>query len=142
MNPQEKTLALLLRIAGGILMFAWPAIFLPVDWMVQGHRLVGLGEFPASPLVDYLTRSIAVLYGMNGLLRLVIAGAVRHYRLVVAYVAVMDVVFGVFITVIDLHAGMPSMWTLAEGPPVIILGLWMLWLLRSVPKPELVGSAG
>lgn len=29
---------------------------------------------------------------------------------------------------IDVHAGMPTFWTLAEGPPIVIFGVLVLYL--------------
>ena len=140
MWSSEKILALLLRLAGAVMLLALPAVFLPVDWMAAGHRLLGLGEYPDSTLVDYLNRSIAALYAILGGLRLLIAGDVRRYRAVVVYVAVTDVVFGILMLGVDLHAGMPLLWTLGEGPPVIAVGAAMLWLLRAVPSTSVIAA--
>lgn len=134
MGIHEKILVLLLRFAGGVMLLAFFAVFLPIDWMAAGHRMLGLGDYPASTLVDYLNRSVAALYALLGGLRLLIAEDVRRYRPIVAYVAVTDVAFGFMMLGIDLHAGMPLLWTLAEGPPVVAVGAAMLWLLRSVPS--------
>ena len=41
------------------------AVFLPVRWMAETHEWLGLGEFPESPLVDYLTRSASLLYAWH-----------------------------------------------------------------------------
>ena len=116
-------IAMLLRLAGGVTACAFFAIFLPVEWMVATHERLGLGVFPRSPLVDYLTRSIAALYGFHGCLLLIIASDPVKYRALVWYAATMNIVFGMLMIAIDLHAGMPMFWTLAEGPPIIALGL-------------------
>ena len=68
----------------------------------------------------------------NGLY-LIVSGDVRRYGPIVRYVAIMDVVFGAALCVIDYRAGMPLVWTLGEGPPLMILGGIMFYLLRSVP---------
>ncbi len=34
------------------------------------------------------------------------------------------------LTVVDYRAGLPIWWTLGEGPPVILTGVAMLYLLR------------
>ena len=101
--------------------------------MASTHRWLGLGEFPASPLVDYLTRSISALYGIQGGLYLLAAADVRRHARVLRYLAVMNVVFGAVMVGIDLHAGLPLYWVLGEGPPVIVFSIAMLYLLRSVP---------
>jgi hypothetical protein len=132
MNRHEKILIFLLRLAGGFMLLAWLAILLPERWMAEGHRLLQLGEFPASTLVDYLTRSISALYGMHGGLFVVLSTDVRRYAPVIRFVAVMNLVFGAVVTAIDVHAGMPWFWTWGEGPPIVAMAVAMLWLLRSV----------
>lgn len=130
---QEKTLVFLMRAAGCVALLAFPAVFLPVRWMAATHAWLGLGEFPASPLVDYLTRSISLLYGFYGVLLLVLAADVRRYTRVIAWVIWMHVVFGAIMIGVDLHAGLPRSWILFEGPPILALAVGMLYLLRFVP---------
>ena len=72
--------------------------------------------------------------------RLLISADVRRYRPVVVYVAVTDLVFGAVMLGVDLHAGMPLLWTLGEGPPVVAVGVAMLWLLRSVPSTSVIAA--
>jgi len=88
--------------------------------MAAMHRWLRLGEFPASPLVDYLTRSISFLYGFHGGLLLVVANDIRRYRGIVVYLVVMGFAFGASMIAVDLHAAMPPRWTLGEGPAIII----------------------
>lgn len=116
------------------MLLAFLAIFLPVEWMAATHRWLGLGHFPAVPIVDYLTRSLSALYAIHGGLLLVVSGNVRRYSVVVAYLAVVSILFGVAMVVIDLRAGMPLFWTLGEGPPLFAFGLLLLYLLRFVPR--------
>ena len=136
MTTQERILIWILRLAGALMLLAWPAVFLPVDWMAATHRWLGLGEFPESALVDYLTRSISILYGIHGGLLLILANDLRRYRKVVVYLATMGVVFGALMIGVDLHAGLPASWTLTEGPPLLAVSVVMLWLLRSVPEGD------
>ena len=51
-------------------------------------------------------------------------------RLTLWYVAAMNTLFGFFILVIDLHAGLPLFWTLGEGPPIIMFGIVLALLNR------------
>jgi len=124
-------LQLLLRLAGVITTFAFLAMLLPTDWMASTHERLGLGEFPRSPLVDYLTRSVAALYGFHGALLLLISRDPVKYRTIVQFVAVINVAFGVMMLLIDLHAGMPWWWTVGEGPPIIVFGVVIGYLNRS-----------
>ena len=34
-----------------------------------------------------------------------------------------DILFGAIIIAIDIHAGLPAMWTLLDGPPVTVFGI-------------------
>ena len=129
-KARQRLLTLLLQLAGGVTVMAFPAMLLPVDWMASTHARLGLGEFPRSPVVVYLARSIAALYGFHGVLLLLISRNPMHYRTIVQYVGVMNVAMGIFLVLIDLDATMPSWWTAGEGPPIIAFGLVVLLLNR------------
>lgn len=129
----ERVLVFLLRLGGCLTLSAAAAMVLPTSWMAAIHRSLGLGEFPESPLVDYLTRSISALYAFHGGMLLVAASDVRRYRGLVVYVAFGIIALGAALLAIDLNAGMPPAWTLTEGPPTAAMGFLMLYLLRSVP---------
>ena len=133
-SKAEKWLAILLRIGGSVMLLAFGAVFLPTEWMAASHRWLGLGEFPASPLVEYLTRSASVLYGIHGGLYVVVARDVRRHAPVIQFLAATAVLFGVLMLGIDLHAGLPWYWTFSEGPAVLSFGTLLLMLLRSVPQ--------
>jgi hypothetical protein len=131
-STEERLLVLVLRSSGAILLLAFAAVFLPVSWMAAAHRWLGLGEFPTYPLVDYLTRSISILYGIKGGLYLLLSTDVRRYRSVIVYAGWSAICFGLAMIVIDLRAGMPWQWTLGEGPSVILAGTVFLVLVRRV----------
>ena len=132
-----RLVVLLLRFAGTVTTVAFLAILLPVDWMASTHRAIGLGEFPRAPVVDYLARSVAALYGFHGLLQLLVSTDIVRYRPIVWFIAALNVTFGLMIVAIDLHAGMPLFWTLWEGPSIIAFGVVLAVLMRSVPAPRL-----
>jgi hypothetical protein len=133
----RDALVLLLRFTGAVLLLAFAAMFLPVDWMVSTHRWLGMGEFPRMPVVEYLARSIAALYGFHGTLVLIVSRDVVRFAPIVRYLGVMNVVFGVMMMAIDWVTGMPAMWTLVEGPPVAVTGCLILYLsARISPAPS------
>jgi hypothetical protein len=132
-----RLVVLLLRFAGTVTTVAFLAILLPVDWMASTHRAIGLGEFPRAPVVDYLARSVAALYGFHGLLQLLVSTDIVRYRPIVWFIAALNVTFGLMIFAIDLHAGMPLFWTLWEGPSIIAFGVVLVVLMRSIPAPRL-----
>lgn len=122
-DARIRLLTLVLRLAGVSTAVAFLAIFLPVDWMASSHEALGLGVFPRAPVVDYLARSISLLYGFHGVLMLIVAGDVVRYRPIVTYIATMDVIFGVAILGIDVHAGMPLLWTVGESATIMGVGV-------------------
>ena len=128
----HRLLVLLLRFGGVVTAAAFLAVFLPVDWMAAIHQWLGMGEFPRAPVVEYLARSIAALYGFHGVLLLIVARNPTQHRPIVRYIGVLNIVFGILLTVIDVNAGMPVFWTLAEGPPIVGFGLLVLFLSRSL----------
>ena len=131
-NPHEKLLVFLLRLGAVMTLSAFGAIFLTVETMARVHELIGVGEFPATPITDYLTRSLSAMYGFHGGLLLLVSTDVKRFRRIVAYVAFMNIAFGVMLIGIDLHAGIPAWWTWVEGPSVILFGLVFLYLLRRI----------
>ena len=126
-------LVIVLRIAGVFTIAAFPAMLLPEEWMASTHERLGLGTFPRSAVIDYLARSIAGLYGFHGVLVLLVSTDVVRYRPIVWFIAIMNVVFGLMIIAIDLHAGLPAYWTALEGPPIIAFGVVIALLNRAVP---------
>ena len=124
----HRALILVLRFSGVVLLLAFAAVLLPAHWMAATHEWIGMGTFPRSPVVDYLARSSAALYGFHGVLILLIAGEPDRYHRIVRYLGLMDIAFGLMILAIDLHAGMPWLWTLVEGPSLVMMGVLVLFL--------------
>jgi len=123
-------LKVLLRIGGTILTSAFLTTLLPVEWMSSTHAQLGLGTFPRTPVVDYLTRTVAALYGFHGLLLFIVSRDPVRHREIVTYLVFMNITFGAMLIAIDLHAGLPEWWTFAEGPFVIAMGI-LIWILKS-----------
>ena len=136
----RRLLIIVLRLAGVITLAAFPAMFLPVDFMASSHERLGLGEFPRAPVVDYLARSIAALYGFHGVLVLLVSTHPERYRAIVWYIAIMNITFGMMMVAIDLHAGLPTYWTALEGPPITAFGIVIALLNRQVRGPAFVSG--
>ncbi len=128
----EKLLQILLTFAGVVLLSAFFFVFLPTETMASTHERLGLGEFPDAPLTQYLTRSLAGLYGLRGILVLFAATHVRRRLALVRLIGVTDILFGALMIGIDLHAGMPALWFWMEGPMMIPFGALLLWLSTRV----------
>ena len=125
-------LTLILRIGGVATVSAFFTVFLPVEWMASTHEALGLGTFPRTAVVDYLARSIALLYGFHGVLMLIVSSDPFRYRTIVAFLGIMNVLFGVAILGIDLHAGMPMWWTVGESVSIFVTGVVLLLLVQRV----------
>ena len=128
-------LTVILRLAGLVTLTAFFAMVLPAAWMASTHRALGFGEWPETPVFEYLARSIAALYGFHGGLLMLISGDPARHIAIVKYMAFMYVTFGLIVLAIDLDAGMPLWWTLAEGPPLAMTGLAIAYLARDLRNP-------
>ena len=134
-NP-EKLLTWVMRIAAVLLMTAaFPAV-MPFSWMDAVHRSVGLGELPETPIVAYMARSLSAMYAMHGALVFFVSLDVRRFLPIVYCLAVLGILFGFGMIVIDILIGFPMAWVMGEGPVIIALGAVLLWLAGRVPvKP-------
>ncbi len=133
MSSAERTLIWILRLLGGAMLFALVAIFLPTDTMARINDGLGLEPLHRSPLTEYLTRSLSALYAFLGAQLLYISFDLRRYLPLLTFITRVLVIGGVFMTVLDFWAGMPASWSWTEGPPMVLVALWMLWLVRRVP---------
>lgn len=127
----RRLLVALLRLGAIVTGCGFFAVLLPSEWMATTHRWLGLGELPRIAIVDYLTRSNAALYGFHGVLLWVVSRNPTQYHGIVRYIGWMNIAFGLTILIIDIHAGLPAYWTIAEGPSVVVLGALVLYLSRS-----------
>jgi hypothetical protein len=136
MSHAEKTLVLLMRFSGVLLLTAMIPVVMPFAWMQDIHRALGMGEFPAGPIVGYLTRSLSAMYAMHGALVFFVSLDVRRYLPLVKFLAVLGILFGSGMLVLDIMVGMPPSWIIGEGPFIIVLGGVMLWLAGRVHQTD------
>ena len=129
-------LTVILRLSALVTLTAFVAMVLPEAWMASTHRALGFGEWPETPVFEYLARSIAALYGFHGGLLMLISGDPARHATIVRYMAFMYVAFGLMVLAIDLDAGMPMWWTLGEGPPLAMVGVLIAFLARDLRKPD------
>lgn len=130
----EKTLVWLLRISGIILLTALLPVVMPFGWMQVIHRYLGMGELPAGPIMGYLTRSLSLFYAVHGALIIFVSLDLRRYLPFVKFLAVVSILFGIGMTVLDAAVGMPLKWILCEGPLVIVLGALIFWLAGKIAE--------
>lgn len=126
----------LLRVMGTVTVMAFLTIVTPSDWLAAVHERLGLGPFPRSPVVGYLARSAAGLYGFHGVLLLLVSTDPVRYRPIVHYIGILNVTFGMMLIAIDLFTGMPWWWTAFEGPSIVPFGVLLLLLNRGSARPE------
>jgi hypothetical protein len=132
----DRHLALALRVCGGVTLLALPCAVMPRSWMEATHAVLGLGEMPSGPIVDYLARSMSLLYAFFGVLALVLASDVRRYRPLIETVAILSILLGPAFLAVDLSAGLPWHWVLGDGPVVVAIGVGLWYLVRRVPAVE------
>lgn len=141
-NRAEWIILIIMRVLGVGAMLAIPAIFFPFSWMDSIHRYCGLGELPDVPIVHYLARSLSTFYAIVGAIALFMSRDIRANRPFVHLWGWLIMTTGFVMLGIDLAAGMPVSWTVAEGPPTILCGLLVVWLRQHIPvEPSQVNSA-
>jgi len=128
MNKQEKMISWILRLLGFLGMFAVLAVIMPFGWMLSIHEFLGLGKMPEAPVVEYLARSLSAFYAMVSVIFWYVSFRVREHWKLVRVLAYLFVAFGVVSWWVDVKAGMPLLWTLQEAPPMIAVGLVILYL--------------
>ncbi|MFO0939272.1 MAG: hypothetical protein U0930_00750 [Pirellulales bacterium] len=124
----DQILVFVLRLFGGTTCVALFATFLPTDWMAAIHAWLGAGELPRAPIVEYLTRSISLLYAIHGGFILLASTDIRRYAPLITYIALVDAILGVMLIGVGAYSGLPWHWTYVEGPSVTIPCLFIYWL--------------
>lgn len=125
----ERALTYLLRFLGALTLCAVFAVVMPTDWMSVVNDRLGLAPLPRTPLTEYLTRSLSAIYSVLGALTLYVARDVRRYLGFLGFTSYLIVLLGVFFTILDVWAGLPPSWMWFEGPPTILLGFVVRWLV-------------
>ena len=133
----QRLLIVLLRFGALMTGLAFLTVPLPVESMVSTHRWLGLGELAQAPIVEYLARSLAAFYGFHGVLLFLLSTDVARYAPIITYIAVMNVLLGLMLVAIDVHAGLPVWWIVSEGPPVFLTGIFIALLNRSAARERL-----
>lgn len=133
MKKTELALIVILRFVGVTGLFALPFVFLPFAWLQDIHRLLGLGEMPSGPVVDYLARSLSAFYALVAAAILYLSFTIDRHRDLIFFLGILSCLMGGLFLFIDLAAGMPLSWVLTEGPPTTATGALICWLVKRVP---------
>jgi hypothetical protein len=131
MTRADKVLIWLLRIIGGAAVLAVIPVVMPASWMAAVHAGLGMGALPNAPIVDYLARSLSAFYAMFGAVFVFVSLDLDRYRPLIRLLAWLLCGFSVVLLGVDIAAGMPWWWTVSEGPPGVLVSLWMVRLARS-----------
>lgn len=130
-NPgaAEHWLVLLLRLIGGICLLALIPLWMPHDWLDLAHRWLGWGAFPASPLAEYLARSVSALSSFYGGLLIVLSADVRRYAPLIRYQAAAIMLLAASGLVMGSRAGMPFWFVGGDAVACWAYCIPMLWLV-------------
>lgn len=134
MTLTEKILRFFLIASGATCVCALVFMVMPLSCMKAAHRLLGMGEMPVGPVVEYLARSVCALYAMLGGVMILSGLKLRPYRALVLYLGAVWIVFGAAAGVIDHAAGMPLFWTLGESLVTVAMGAVMFLLGLKIQK--------
>ena len=133
-DSASRVLVWLLRLFGVSSLFALVFVAAPHSWMREIHVWAELGVMPDTPVVWYLARSTSAFYAIVGGLFLVVSRDLERYRPVLVYLGSSVMFLGAVLLVVDVTEGMPTSWTVWEGPFVIAYGVAIVCLVRSVPR--------
>ena len=133
-DSASRVLVWLLRLFGVSSLFALIFVAAPHSWMREIHEMAELGVMPDTPVVWYLARSTSAFYAIVGGLFLVVSRDLERHRPVLVYLGSSVLFLGAVLLIVDVTEGMPTAWTVWEGPFVIAYGVVFLYLLRSVPR--------
>jgi hypothetical protein len=145
MSRAERALAWLLRIEAFMLLWALPAALLPTEWMDTIGRSVGLAELPRAPLVEYLTRSLSLLYAGWAPVLLVLSSDLKRYLPLLWVYAWLSLAFTPAIVAIDVFAGMPVGWVVSEAVTVAGLaaaGFLLVWRVHREQRANITPHRG
>ena len=130
MSRKLVYVAWVLRVVGVLSMLAIVAVFMPLSWMASVHESIGLGKMPEGSIVEYLARSLSALYALLGCWIFYLSGRVPAQLGFVRLFGSLFAVFGVVLWWVGFKSSMPVAWVLLEGPPAILLGLWIIYCCR------------
>jgi hypothetical protein len=124
----SKWLRLVLFLGGCTLTSAAVPVFFSPEYMAQIHAWLGLGDFPNQPITIYLAKSASLLYAIHGLVLLFVAFQFKELHTIIPFLGWLHVAIGSAMIYVDNAAQMPGWWLVIEGPPVIAVGLLLIYL--------------
>lgn len=135
---KEKSLVVILRVSGLILMSAFIAVFLPYKTMADIHRWIGLGDFPLLSILDYLARSVSLFYAVHGIILFYVSFDIFKYLQFIKLLCYLGFLFGICLIFIDIQASMPAYWIICEGPSALLLSGLIFMLTKKIEKGKVM----
>jgi hypothetical protein len=126
----EPIVRVLLPIVGTVCLLAIIPVAMPREWMVQGQRLLGMGQFPDAPIAEYLARFTSALCAFYGGLVWSLSFDVRRFAPVIQYQAMAMMATTAAGVAAALAAGLPAGWVIADAAAGWALLVPMLILVR------------
>jgi hypothetical protein len=136
----ERWLKLFLQLSGISMALAAVALFMPASWMAWTHQRMGMGEFPAAPIAEYLARLTSALYAVLGVLLLLLARDIRQYSRIIAYMAFAIPAISVSVALMCRHLDMPLSWIVSDLISCGLFCIVTLVLLRQIKKHQTHGD--
>ena len=118
----------MLRTVGAVECLAFAAVVIPFRWMEPVHEWLGLGPMPEGAVLRYLIRGASFVYGVHGMLLLLLAWDVERFRPLVIFTGFCYFVSGPIFMVTGAAAGMPWFWFVGEGLSCLAVGMVVLGL--------------
>ena len=134
MAKKDRFFRWFLRVVGTVALLAIAAVVMPYAWMNAIHQRLEMGQLPAEPIVGYLARSTSAFYALLGALLWVVSFDLVRHRLILRFLGVAIIVFGMMLLVVDFVEGMPLWWSLWEGPINMAFGTIILILSNRLAR--------
>ena len=135
MMREERWLRLLLRVGGATMCLAAFAIFMPTSWMAGCHRLLGLGDFPTQPVVEYLARATSGCFAIFGVVLLVLSTDVSRYGPLISVLAVGYIAIAcVLLAFMAPKSGLPALYSGLDAVSAVVFFVAVLILQRRLAR--------
>ena len=132
LQPREVVAAWLLRFDAMAHVLAGVVVFLPRESIQSLHAyLVGSELLPDIPILWYFARGLPAYYALHGAVVLFMSFDLKRYLDLIRFSMRAFAGYGLLMLVVDLQAGMPKAWTIAEPVFALVFSATVLWLLSS-----------
>jgi len=127
-----RAAALVLRLAGTVLLVAAVPLFAPRGVLADWHARLGFGHYPDADLFHFFVRCFSVSVLLTAAFLWILSFGVRRQAPIVLFLGVGAAVYGGFVTVVDWGLPLPWWWKGFEGPAVVAFGLLVLVLAMGI----------